>query len=315
MRAWAALSASLRGVAWYRPAGNIEWAAGTGRAQLTARVRRLAAWEYPARLIDAAQAAEIEPSLRLPGPACAFAWFPDEGYLLTEPLIRQLARRAAQHGATLLTGEAGRVVGLDAPGGVVRAVRTAVGHVIPADAVVCCAGRQVPEVAALADAACPVPLVQWAVPGATAPGLVVQVGPVIPPGPTRVVHTPEVYLRPHSRGLVHLEAPDAAVDLHTPPTELRRWSEELLRRARDAGGWPVNRGLASRCRRALCGGDAQRRDPRRAPGPAHDRRTRWRYRNRRDRALPARSLQCCRAGTGAELTAAWTPPSAHRCTR
>ena len=233
IRAWAALSASLSGVDWYRPVGNIEWAAtSAGRAQLTARVRRLAGWEYPARLIDAAEAAGLEPSLRLPGPACDFAWFPAEGYLLTEPLIRQLARRAAQHGATLLTGEPGRVVGLDAPGGVVRAVRTAAGHVIPADAVVCCAGRQVPEVAAMAGAACRVPLVRWAVPGATAPGLVVQVGPVISPGPTRVVHTPEVYLRPHSRGLVHLEAPDAAVDLHTPGTELRRWAEELLRRAR-----------------------------------------------------------------------------------
>jgi glycine/D-amino acid oxidase-like deaminating enzyme len=41
-----------------------------------------------------------------------------------------------------------------------------------------------------------------------------------------------VYLRRRSGGLVHLEAPDAAVDLHTPQTELRQWAEELLRRAR-----------------------------------------------------------------------------------
>ena len=70
MRAWAGLSASLGGAAWYRPAGNIEWAASAaGRAQLAARVARLAAWAYPARLIDAAEAARLEPSLRLPGPA------------------------------------------------------------------------------------------------------------------------------------------------------------------------------------------------------------------------------------------------------
>jgi len=31
---------------------------------------------------------------------------------------------------------------------------------------------------------------------------------------------------------VHLEAPDAAVDLHTPDAKLRRWAEELLGRAR-----------------------------------------------------------------------------------
>ena len=84
----------------------------------------------------------------------------------------------------------------------------------------------------MTGAASPVPLVPWAVPGATAPGLVVQAGPVTPPGPARVVHAPEVYLRPHADGLVHLEAPDAAVDLHTPGAELRRWAGELLRRAR-----------------------------------------------------------------------------------
>jgi D-hydroxyproline dehydrogenase subunit beta len=99
------------------------------------------------------------------------------------------------------------------------------------DAVVCCAGRWVPDLAALAGAA-PVPLVPWAEPGAAAPGLVVQAGPVTAPGPARMVHAPRVYLRPHTGGLVHLEAPDAAVDLHTPGADLRRWAGELLRRAR-----------------------------------------------------------------------------------
>jgi glycine/D-amino acid oxidase-like deaminating enzyme len=67
MRAWATLSAGLGGAAWYRPAGNIEWAdRAPGRAQLAARVRRLTGWGYPARLIDVAQAAVLEPSLRLP---------------------------------------------------------------------------------------------------------------------------------------------------------------------------------------------------------------------------------------------------------
>ena len=241
MRAWAALAARPGGEAWYRPAGNIEWAQGApGRAGLAARVRRLTEWGYPARLIDAAQAAELEPSLRLPRPAPDVAWFPDEGYLLTAPLVSRLAQAAARHGATVLTGEAGHVVGLDAVPGAgeggrtARAVRTAAGQVMPADVVVCCAGRWVPELAALAGAAAPVPLAGWAEPGAPAPGLVVQAGPVTPPGPRRMVHAPDVYLRPHSGGLVHLEAPDAAVDVHTPEADLRRWAEELLRRARRA---------------------------------------------------------------------------------
>ncbi len=36
---------------------------------------------------------------------------------------------------------------------------------------------------------------------------------------------------PHSGGLLHLEAPDAAVDLYTPEPVLRRWAAALLRRA------------------------------------------------------------------------------------
>ena len=57
-----------------------------------------------------------------------------------------------------------------------------------------------------------------------------------PSGPVRIVHAPQVSLRPHAGGLVHLEAPDAAVDLHTPDEELRRWAGELLDRARRVTG-------------------------------------------------------------------------------
>ena len=245
MRAWAELAASMNGAAWYRPAGNLEWATtNAGQERLAARVGRLAGWGYPARLIDAAEAAGLEPSLRLPATAGGIAWFPAEGYVLTEPLIGELVRRAVRHGATLLTGEEGQVAGLDAGDGAVRGVRTAAGHLIPADAVVCCAGRRVPELAAMATAACPVPLVAWATPGATAPGLVVHAGPVPPSGPVRVVHTPEVAVRPHAGGLVHLEAPDAAVDLHTPDAELRRWAQLLLRRAQRIVGGLDDAGIA-----------------------------------------------------------------------
>jgi glycine/D-amino acid oxidase-like deaminating enzyme len=100
--------------------------------------------------------------------------------------------------------------------------------------VICCAGRWVPELVTLTGAANTIPLVPWDIPGATVPGLVVQVGPVSPAGPTRLVHTPEICLRPHPGGLLHLEAPDAAVDLHTSDPDLRRLAAELLRRAQQA---------------------------------------------------------------------------------
>jgi glycine/D-amino acid oxidase-like deaminating enzyme len=236
LRAWGRLAARLDGAAWYRPAGNLEWVVSPAhRAELTARVGRLTEWEYPARLVDPAEARALEPSLRLPRPAPAIAWFPGEGYLLTVAMVSDLAERAVQQGVKIMTGEPGRVIhfGTAAEAGrPVRVVRTADGQEICADVVVCCAGTQVPQLAALAGAASPVPLVPWAEPGASAPGLVVQAGPVAPPGPIRIMHTPLVDLRPHAGGLVHLEAPDAAVDLHTPEPELRRWAGELLSRAR-----------------------------------------------------------------------------------
>jgi glycine/D-amino acid oxidase-like deaminating enzyme len=238
IRAWGQLAATLGGPAWYRPSGNLEWAASTpGRAELAARVRRLAGWGYPARLIGAAEAVALEPSLRLPRPAPEIAWFPGEGYLLTEAMVSHLLERATKHGVTALTGTSGQVTDLEpgsAGGG--PSVRTAAGQVISADVVVCCAGTHVPHLAALAGAAGPIRLVPWAEPGAAAPGLVVQAGPMAAPGLTRMVHAPEVYLRPHAGGLVHLEAPDAAVDLHTPDEDLRRWAGELLDRARQVTG-------------------------------------------------------------------------------
>jgi glycine/D-amino acid oxidase-like deaminating enzyme len=231
IKAWADLAPILDGAAWYRPVGNIELATTpAARTELTARVRRLASWNYDARLVDPAEAAELEPSLRLPEPGTEpgtiAAWFPGEGYLLTEPLIARLVAQAANRGAEIRTGEQGRVVALD-PGRPPQ-VRTAAGAVLAADEVVCCAGRWVPELTGAANA---IPLVPWDTSGATAPGLVVQAGPVSPAGPTRLVHTPEICLRPHPGGLLHLEAPDAAVDLHTPDPDLRRWAAELLRRA------------------------------------------------------------------------------------
>jgi len=234
IRAWAELAPGLDGAAWYRPAGHLELAAdGPG---LAARVDRLTQWGYPARLVGTAEAARIEPALLPPGPGASAAWFPAEAYLLTEPLIERLVASATAHGATVLTGDRGRVTGLDPgnPGnpGTPGRVHTAAGEVLAADEIVCCAGRWTPQIAAMAGPACPVPLVTWDTPGSPAPALVVRVGPVRPEGPVRLIHTPQIALRPHSGGLLHLEAPDAAVDLHTPETELRQWAGELLGRAR-----------------------------------------------------------------------------------
>ena len=225
LRAWAELAPDLDGETWYRPAGNLELAADA--PELAARVRRLTEWGYPARLIDAAEASQLEPSLLDPAPGVTAGWFPGEAYLLTEPLIRRLVARVTSRGGTVLTGDQGRVTSL-APG----QVRTAAGHVLETDEIVCCAGRWTPGLAALAGAPGAVPLVGWDTPGSPAPELVVRVGPVTTDAPARVVHAPDVYLRPHGAGLLHLEAPDMPVDLHTPQAEQRSLADQLLQRAR-----------------------------------------------------------------------------------
>ena len=230
LRAWAELAPRLDGAAWYRPVGHVELA--TDGAELAARVERLTSCGYPARLIGAGEAAELEPALLPPAGQATAAWFPGEAYLLTEPLIARLVADLTRRGGTLLTGEPGRVTGLDAgPGGTAR-VRTAAGAQIEAGQVVCCAGRWTPALAALAGAAGTVPLVPWDTPGSPAPELVVRAGPVGPVGPARVIHTPRIALRPHPGGLLHLEAPDRPADLHTPEAELRQMAAEFLDRAR-----------------------------------------------------------------------------------
>jgi glycine/D-amino acid oxidase-like deaminating enzyme len=244
IRAWAELAPDLDGAAWHRPVGHVELAADGD--ELAARVGRLTDWGYPARLITPPDAAELEPALKAPGTPAA--WFPEEGYLLTEPLIDRLVASAVARGATVLTGDHGRVTALSE-----GRVHTATGASIEADEIVCCAGRWTPALAALAalaappgaapstppgsalsDSASQVPLVPWDTPGSTAPGLVVRVGPIDRDGPSRVLHTPRLALRPHPGGLLHLEAEDtsAAADLHTPEPELRGLAAELLGRAR-----------------------------------------------------------------------------------
>ncbi|MGH3151148.1 MAG: NAD(P)/FAD-dependent oxidoreductase, partial [Streptosporangiaceae bacterium] len=160
IRAWAELAPGLDGTAWYRPAGHLELAATAGQAdELAARVRRLTGWAYPAQLIDPGTAAALEPALRLPARPAAAAWFPDEGYLLTGPLIERLVTRAKEHGATVLTGDQGRVTGI-ADG----QVRTAAGAdaAVDADEIVCCAGRCTPQLADVAGAdPDSVPLIAW----------------------------------------------------------------------------------------------------------------------------------------------------------
>ncbi|WP_326807087.1 FAD-binding oxidoreductase [Streptomyces sp. NBC_01775] len=247
MAAWERLAARTDGEAWYRPVGNLRWADDEeGTRRLAERVEQASAWGYAAEFVDRQRVADLEPALDLPPDIPRVAWFPSEGYVLTEPLIASLVRRAQDRGADVRTGPAGQVTAVEGGGTGVRVVRTADGGTLEADTVVCCAGRWTPEVTRLAGApGAGVPIVDPDRPGSPAPALVVRVGPVRG-APTRVLHTPLVHLRahggdgPHGRQgrhgqhgqHVHLEAGDVTVDLHTPDAELDAWAGTLLERAR-----------------------------------------------------------------------------------
>lgn len=235
MAAWKRLAARTDGDAWYRPVGNLRWAGDEqGTRRLAERIAWMNAWGYPAEFVNPPQAARLEPALRLPPEADRVAWFPEEGYVLTEPLIASLVQRARERGADVRTGPAGHVTRVEDSDAGRRVVHTADGGELGADVVVCCAGRWTPEVTRLAGAReGGVPITDPAPPGSSAPALVVRAGPVAD-APARVLHTPLVHLRAHGvdAAQVHLEAGDAAVDLHTPDHELDAWGATLLARAR-----------------------------------------------------------------------------------
>ena len=71
MRAWAALAATLGGAAWYRPAGNLEWASSAPRARAArragAQAHRVGVPGAPHRRRGGGRAGAVAPAAT-PGP-------------------------------------------------------------------------------------------------------------------------------------------------------------------------------------------------------------------------------------------------------
>ncbi|HUQ60083.1 FAD-dependent oxidoreductase [Lentzea sp.] len=171
---------------WYHGGGGIEWGADEA-----AKVDALKELGYPAGLLTRAEALELEPGIdpeRLP--AGGIAYFPDEGWVEPTRLIAHLLSRAVE----VITQDA--VTSLDISGDVVRGVRLESGLELTADAVVNCAGPQAAGVAAMAGLALPM---------RNLPCVLVYTSPVAVPL-SRVVHAPEVHLRPEGDGRILLHS-------------------------------------------------------------------------------------------------------------
>jgi glycine/D-amino acid oxidase-like deaminating enzyme len=227
MREWRRLAAGFGRPDWYVPTGNVTWAATDAeRRELSERVARLRDWEYPAEHIDRDRLRALEPALRVPAGA-GIAYFPDEAFVHTEPAVDALVADARAHGAAVLTGVG--AVRLESSGGRVTALRMPDGARIRADVYVCCAGWRTPHL--LAPHSVPVPLVPGDRPDSAAPGLVAHIDA---PGRLlgRVVHAPDLSLRPDRRGLrADAEDINRRVHVATSRADRDRYARDLADRA------------------------------------------------------------------------------------
>jgi glycine/D-amino acid oxidase-like deaminating enzyme len=247
MAEWAALAADLAGPSWYVPTGSLTWAdADEQRAELTDRLTRLRDWDYPAADLTARQAADLEPSLRVPA-AARVAFFPSEGFVHGDLAADALLHRARSAGARLV--RTGGDVRLDRDGDRVTGVRLPGAGRLHADVYVCCAGWR--TTALLEPVGLTVPLVPAGEPGSTAPCVVTSVGGRTPL--RRVVHAPRVNLRPASGGGLHLEAGDVNDRVDAGTADLDAYGRELRDRAAQliAGAPPDGASWTRLCIRPL----------------------------------------------------------------
>jgi glycine/D-amino acid oxidase-like deaminating enzyme len=213
---------------WYHPVGNLAWVRSPrAREELAERVERLHAWGYGAEIVTASRARQLEPNLVIPSDA-EIAFFPDEGYVCGCPAAQELVARATSRGARLITDV--EVSELVVSHSRVTGVRLANEERIAAETVVCCAGWRSPEL--LAPLGIDLPIVPASTRGSRAGGLVVTIEGVTP-RPDRVIHAPELDVRPtgESRLLLEAEDLDAHVDMTSGDDHLDERARELLTRA------------------------------------------------------------------------------------
>jgi glycine/D-amino acid oxidase-like deaminating enzyme len=218
MEAHHALRDELGEAPWMHEGGNLVWATSDeGAADIEARVARLQGWDYPAQWLTPAEVRELEPRIRPEADVEQFSWFPSEGWIHGPGLAEAMCRLAAESGAILRF--ACEVTAIDRDGGRVTGVTLANGERITADLVVNCAGPFADRIAGLAGRSLPM---------AQTLGLVVRVWP----GNNaigRVIHAPNVHMRPDAGGLLmlhHHDGDDAITNGEAPHV----WAEILRQR-------------------------------------------------------------------------------------
>jgi glycine/D-amino acid oxidase-like deaminating enzyme len=211
MQAHRHLASSVASCDWYHESGNLEWTAGVDAQQeLERKVARLLEWGYQARWLDPEEVRSLEPDMAPDMIGSPVAYFPDEGWVDPTRLIAALLSRARALGATVRQHSA--AVGMSMRGERIDSVRTCDGETVCTDAVVNCAGPGAGKVAALAGVDLPMRnttgLLAYTAPTAVAVG--------------RVIHAPQIHLRPDGGGrlLLHNTTADAAVSTHNDDSRI-----------------------------------------------------------------------------------------------
>lgn len=209
MQAHRRLASSVASCDWYHESGNLEWITGAEAQQEQERkVTRLLEWGYQARWLDPKEVRSLEPDMAPEAIGSRVAYFPDEGWVDPARLIAALLWTARAAGAQVRPHCA--AVGMSMRGERIDGVRTSDGETVGTDAVVNCAGPGAGEVAALAGLDLPM--------RNTAGLLTYTAATAVAVG--RVIHAPQIHLRPDGGGRLVLRniTADAAVSTHDGDT-------------------------------------------------------------------------------------------------
>ena len=204
---------------WLHPTGNLIWAAEEEQENLERRVERLHAWSYAAEMFPASTVYEkLEPGAVIPDPRVAH--FPEESWVDAPALTRTLVQAASRNGATTLIGDA--VHGIEV-GGEGVTLRLENSDAVHADAMVNATGARAASMAKMVGRELPLDVFR---------GLLVRVAVSGEPL-RRLMHTPQINVRPDGHGfvLLHHDSVDERLTDNFAGTE-DPLCEELLRRAR-----------------------------------------------------------------------------------
>jgi len=222
MSAYRDLAAELGTGDWLHQTGSVHVALRGSEAEtLRARVARKQAVGYPAELLTLAEAARLEPALRrFPAEPAAVAYYSSEGYVDTTSLIGDLLVAFGAAGGAFVRSRAEAL--LTDGTGMAAGVRTSNGD-LGADRVVLCTGADTglpAEAGFRLSARGPI--------GAT----VITVP--VPVRVSRLIHFPDLTVRPAGGGRLFLHADD--IDQHADADAMRLGdaaAASLMGRARE----------------------------------------------------------------------------------